>query len=85
MPKLAARAGATPAPDRRRKAYFDGRWMEALVLDRASLPAGFRAEGPAIVEEFGSTTVVWPAQSLEIDPHGIILVREKATDTGGRK
>jgi N-methylhydantoinase A len=32
-----------------------------------------------VIEEFGSTTVVWPGQWLEVDPHGIMLVREKVT------
>ena len=29
---------------------------------------GFRIDGPAVVEEFGSTTVVFPGQWLEVDP-----------------
>lgn len=45
------------------------------VLDRASLPAGFTFEGPAIVEEFGSTTVVFPGQHLTLDPHGILIIK----------
>jgi N-methylhydantoinase A len=27
------------------------------------------------VEEFGSTTVVFPGQHLEVDPHGILIIR----------
>jgi N-methylhydantoinase A len=27
------------------------------------------------VEEFGSTTVLFPGQQLEVDPHGILVVR----------
>ena len=45
------------------------------IYDRATLPAGFRAQGPAVVDEFGSTTVVFPGQSVEVDPHGILIVR----------
>ena len=40
-----------------------------------SLAAGFRLDGPAVVEEFGSTTVVFPGQHLEVDAHGILIVR----------
>ena len=29
----------------------------------------------AVVEEFGSTTVVFPGQHLEVDAHGILIVR----------
>jgi N-methylhydantoinase A len=28
-----------------------------------------------MVEEFGSTTVVFPGQRLEVDVHGILIVR----------
>ena len=42
---------------------------------RASLAAGFQLDGPAIVEEFGSTTVVFPGQHLTVDPHGILIIR----------
>ena len=51
------------------------------MLARASLPAGFTLEGPAIVEEFGSTTVVFPGQHLTVDPHGILII--KAAGKGG--
>ena len=42
---------------------------------RGSLPAGFKLAGPAIVEEFGSTSVVFPGQELTVDPHGILIIR----------
>jgi N-methylhydantoinase A len=35
------------------------------------------------VEEFGSTTVVFPGQSLDVDPHGILIVRRADTSAGG--
>src|SRR5262249_37966770 len=41
-------------------------------------------EGPAVVEEFGSTTVVFPAQHLEVDPHGILIVRSAQAKIGRR-
>jgi N-methylhydantoinase A len=79
LPKLDARPGVTPTRKGARKVFFDGQWVDTPVYDRATLPAGFRLDGPAVVEEFGSTTVVWPGQWLEVDPHGIMLVREKVT------
>ena len=45
------------------------------MFARAALAAGFTLEGPAIVEEFGSTTVVFPGQKLTVDPHGILIVK----------
>ena len=41
------------------------------VFDRATLPPGTQIAGPAIVEEFGSTSVVFPGQALHVDDHGI--------------
>lgn len=79
LPKLAARPGVTPARKGARRVFLDAQWHDTPVYDRAALPAGFRLDGPAVVEEFGSTTVVWPGQWLEVDPHGIMLVREKVT------
>ena len=32
-------------------------------------------KGPAIVEEFGSTTVVFPGQNLTVDPHGVLIIK----------
>jgi hypothetical protein len=32
-----------------------------------------------VVEEFGSTTVVFPDQQLEVDAHGILIVSRART------
>jgi N-methylhydantoinase A len=79
LPRLERQGGATPARKGVRPVFFDGAWVDTPIYDRAVLPAGHRIDGPAVVEEFGSTTVVWPGQWLEVDPHGILLVREKVT------
>jgi N-methylhydantoinase A len=73
IPALAT-SGATPKP-KSRHVYFDGQFRDTPVFARASLPAGFALQGPAIVEEFGSTTVVFPGQDLTVDPHGILIIR----------
>ncbi|MBX9845505.1 MAG: hydantoinase/oxoprolinase family protein [Xanthobacteraceae bacterium] len=75
IPKLAKRDGATPARKSVRPVYFDGAFRDTPVYDRAALLPGFRLDGPAVVEEFGSTTVVFPGQYLEVDPHGVLIVR----------
>jgi N-methylhydantoinase A len=58
-----------------RHVYFDGAFRDTAIYDRAALPPGFRIDGPAVVEEFGSTTVVFPHQRLEVDAHGILVIR----------
>ena len=75
MPRLEPKPGVVPARRAVRPVYFDGAFRDTPVYDRATLPPEFRLEGPAIVEEFGSTTVVFPGQTLTVDPHGILIVR----------
>ena len=58
---------------------FDGREHGCPVYDRARLRPGDRLVGPAIVEEFGATTVVFPGQRAEVDRFGnMVLVRADA-------
>jgi N-methylhydantoinase A len=74
IPKLDI--GADVAPEcGSRPVFFAGAFRETPIYQRASLAAGFRLDGPAVVEEFGSTTVVFPGQHLEVDAHGILIVR----------
>jgi N-methylhydantoinase A len=74
MPKLAGGKG-NPAPKSSRPVYFGTAFLDTPVFDRASLPPAGRVDGPAVVEEFGSTTVVFPGQYVEVDPHGILVIR----------
>ena len=75
MPKLAQRDGAMPTQKSVAPVYFNDAFRDTPAFDRATLPPGFQLEGPAIVEEFGSTTVVFPGQTLDVDPHGILIIR----------
>jgi N-methylhydantoinase A len=47
--------------------YFDGRWMRARVFDRERLRAGDAFEGPALVAEYTSATVVPPGARVVVD------------------
>jgi N-methylhydantoinase A len=44
------------------------------VFSRRALPIGFKADGPAVIEEYGSTTLVSPADRFEIGPLGEIRI-----------
>jgi N-methylhydantoinase A len=83
IPKLAL---AKPAEPRgMRPVYFGGAFRETPIYDRSALPAGLRLDGPAVIEEFGSTTVVFPGQRLDVDQHGILIVRRAgAADEASR-
>jgi N-methylhydantoinase A len=73
IPKLAV-ARDTPAHSDR-QVYFNGGFHNTPIYDRAAFLAGLHIEGPAVVEEFGSTTVVFPGQSLDVDAHGNLTIR----------
>ena len=74
MPKLETRGGA-PLPKSIRKVYFGSAFRDTPIYDRATLPPGHGLSGPAVIEEFGSTTVVFPSQRVAVDAQGILIVR----------
>jgi N-methylhydantoinase A len=76
IPRLHAAVGDAPDPAHR-KVWFSGAFQDVPVHARPTLPPEFRIPGPAVVEEFGSTTVVFPGQVLEVDPHGILIIRRE--------
>jgi N-methylhydantoinase A len=47
--------------------YFQGEWLPTKIYDRSLLHPGNRIEGPAIVTEFDSTTVVLAGYAAEVD------------------
>jgi N-methylhydantoinase A len=59
-----------------RPIYFPERGgrIETPVMQRLALPVGFKAEGPAVIEEYGSTTVVGPDDAFEIGALGEIRI-----------
>ena len=54
----------------KRPVYFDGREYDCPVFDRAGLASDWRTIGPAIIEEFGSTTVLTPGWEARMDVMG---------------
>jgi N-methylhydantoinase A len=83
MPKLATRTGDF-GPKSSRAVYFGNQFQNTPVFDRESVPPGGRIDGPAVIEEFGSTTVVFPGQYVEVDPHGILVIRPVASQEASR-
>jgi N-methylhydantoinase A len=57
---------------RERGVYFAsaGGPVSTRVYTRAELPAGFAAHGPALIEEYGSTTVVAPGDAFRVGTLG---------------
>ncbi len=55
------------AVDSQRDVFFDGEYVSTPIYDRTKLAPGGVIEGPAIVEQLDSTTVVWPRQTARVD------------------
>jgi N-methylhydantoinase A len=60
-----------------RRVVFAGRAHETPVLRRERLAPGARHEGPLIVEEESSTTVVPPGSTMRVDDHGNLLIETR--------
>ncbi|WP_255631171.1 hydantoinase/oxoprolinase family protein [Caballeronia sp. dw_19] len=59
----------------KRAVYFGSvGWVDTCVFNRQSLPYAIRIDGPAIVEEMSSTTVVLPGQAFEMDEYGNLSI-----------
>ncbi len=59
-----------------RPVCFDGTdgFVETPIYARAKLAQGNAIAGPAIIEEFDSTTVLWPRQSASVDNRANIII-----------
>ncbi|MEA2227503.1 MAG: hypothetical protein QOF04_1133 [Solirubrobacteraceae bacterium] len=62
-----------------------GEWMEARVYDRSRLGPGHRVEGPAIVVQKDSTTLVLPGSHAEVDAHRNLLIRQTTAPAAGAR
>lgn len=57
-PRFAGKAFADGARRRRPVYWRHAGWVDCAVIDRGALPPGSEIEGPAIIEEYGSTVVL---------------------------
>ena len=55
--------------------YVDGQDQEAGYYERAKLRAGNRIQGPAVITEMDSTTLILPGHVGEIDVYGNIIIQ----------
>jgi N-methylhydantoinase A len=77
-PLAEARAGSTLSDARvgQRKVYHGKAhgWHDTVVYDRDLVPAGARIQGPAVLEEMSSTTVLGPGHHAEVDRFGTLII-----------
>jgi N-methylhydantoinase A len=72
-----ARGAKTPAKAAfggKRPVYFGGRFHATPTYRRAALAAGNRVRGPALIEEYASTTVLMPGDAMEVDKFGNLVI-----------
>ena len=64
------------AAARERAVYFSsaGKTLQTRVYVRGHLQCGFSAQGPALIEEYGSTTLIGPNDSFQIGMLGEIRI-----------
>jgi N-methylhydantoinase A len=74
FPALAA--GVEARPRRTSKVYFDdpAKAVTCPVHERSDLGAGCRIAGPALIQEHGTTTVLFAGDTLETAPSGEMII-----------
>jgi len=58
----------------RRVHFPQSGFVDCPVCDRATLGTGSRLQGPAIIEQMDTTSVLFPAQQLECDTYGNMII-----------
>jgi N-methylhydantoinase A len=78
VPLVEVAAGTGASPTGTRRVWLDGRPAEARVYERASLGAGDRVAGPAIVEQPDTTVLVPGGDVADVDRFGNLLITTEA-------
>ncbi|MBI4192716.1 MAG: hydantoinase/oxoprolinase family protein [Betaproteobacteria bacterium] len=74
-PKRLALTGGKRAPAHRKVHFAEhDDFVDTAVYVRSELPVGARIKGPALVEEYASTTVVFPGDELEVGAFGDLII-----------
>jgi N-methylhydantoinase A len=75
MPAVAS-GGSAPEPRAIRKVCLvrADQFEDCPVYARDTLPAGTEIEGPALIEEYGSTTVMFAGDRAKISETGEIII-----------
>lgn len=66
-------ANAAPSPSAMRRVHF-GKWHDTAIHHRHQLSPGMVVQGPAIIEQADTTTVIEPSMTARVDAYGNLLV-----------
>jgi len=79
LPTLACRTGTGPAFTARTiYSVAAGDFVEHRVVQRSDLFAGDTIEGPAAIEEPGTTTIIDAGDTLSVEEHGCLMIQVNA-------
>ena len=76
-PRLREWAPTGDTPPSERGVYFEApdSWLDTPIYGRGSLAQGSIIDGPAIIEQYDSTTVVYPGWRADVDRYGVLSLR----------
>ncbi len=77
LPKIQTKGKVEDALKETRSVYFESTngFTDTKVYDREKLPVGAKLKGPAIVEQFDSTTVIPPGLTATVDEYLNIIIK----------
>lgn len=78
-----AKSDTNPVKGRRNVWFRATGNVEATILDRAHMPAGYATNGPAVIESLESTILVPPGWSARMDGDGYVWLTRTKTDIMG--
>ena len=70
VPTIDSAGMTNGASQETREIYFDGRFHSCDIYERSYLDAGTKINGPAVIQEYGSTTVLPPGWQASPDEFG---------------
>ena len=75
-------SGSPPFETRKIYSVLSGDSIEYRVYQREALRAGDQLQGPAAIEEPGTTTIIDAADTLSIENHGRLVIRSTQPELG---
>jgi len=76
LPETPGGATLEAARKKSRRVWFrDAGFVEASIYERGKLPAGARFDGPAVIEQPDTTTVMPPGSHCTVDKYGNLIIK----------
>jgi N-methylhydantoinase A len=76
-------SGGPPSASETRRVYMHGAYYDVPVYKRQQIGPGWHSEGPAVITQVDTTTLVWPGDSIRCDRWGNLIVNLPTTKAGG--